>query len=415
MKSRKQETIIKPQKDFANIYYSRLSHETQITITGTEPLALLDYDKEILAKDRAFSSYLYELALSISPSQIIRSPLPRRYRTTTKRRAHSSKGKILLLCDESASAHVDSLLEPEFHSKIYKELSHILNSNAGKNIAHALNFVIIRGNYEKCSVIFNIRQVNSYLIDSCKKMGEHLKELFAEIDGAFIYFDREGSKYYLNTSGEADGPRLKRLFGNKNLSAKINDIIYTYPPDSFSQVNLSICSDMLNTAKNMIGCGSRLLDLYCGYGFFSCFLAGNFDEVIGIDYTESSINAARENIKRLKLRSRYEFIAKKIENKSIKSILPAIGSGECVILDPPKNGTAPGVVEYIASRRPEKVLHIFCGLETIPYELQRWKSGGYLPEVCIPLDMFPGTPELEVMILLKHQSLKTKVSSKSGR
>jgi hypothetical protein len=64
-----------------------------------------------------------------------------------------------------------------------------------------------------------------------------------------LYHDPEVSKYYLNTSSEIDGPRLKRIFGNRNLSIKVNDVIYTFAPESFSQVNLSICSEMLIQQK----------------------------------------------------------------------------------------------------------------------------------------------------------------------
>jgi tRNA/tmRNA/rRNA uracil-C5-methylase (TrmA/RlmC/RlmD family) len=79
-----------------------------------------------------------------------------------------------------------------------------------------------------------------------------------------------------------DGPRVKRLFGNRHLSIKVNEIIYTYAPEGFSQVNLSICPDMLNNAKRLLEHDDkgRLLDLYCGYGFFACFLSGDYEEIV---------------------------------------------------------------------------------------------------------------------------------------
>jgi tRNA/tmRNA/rRNA uracil-C5-methylase (TrmA/RlmC/RlmD family) len=72
---------------------------------------------------------------------------------------------------------------------------------------------------------------------------------------------------------------------------------------------------MLNTAKRLLkhdGKG-RLLDLYCGYGFFSCFLSGEYEEIIGIDYGETAIDSARENMKRLKPRCKWDFYAKRID------------------------------------------------------------------------------------------------------
>jgi tRNA/tmRNA/rRNA uracil-C5-methylase (TrmA/RlmC/RlmD family) len=71
-----------------------------------------------------------------------------------------------------------------------------------------------------------------------------------------------------------------------------------------------------------------------------------------------------------------------------------------MLLDPPRSGTAPGVLEVLAGRLPRRVVHVFCNMEILPEELQRWKKAGYRPERAIPLDMFPGTPELEMMVLL---------------
>ncbi|HNX24844.1 MAG TPA: hypothetical protein PKG60_12425, partial [Spirochaetota bacterium] len=95
---------------------------------------------------------------------------------------------------------------------------------------------------------------------------------------------------------------------------------------------------------------------------------------------------------------------------------PEPGIQEYVILDPPRNGTAPGVIAAIAERNPELVVHIFCGVETIPGEIEQWKHAGYQSVRCIPLDMFPGTPDVEVMVLLKRvHSPNTSSRSKSGR
>ncbi len=419
MKPNKTDATEKIEKRARDISYtSRLIFESGIALSGPEPLARMDYNDEVRCKDRAFSTYWYEISGSCASSPLIKSPLPRRYRTTTKRRVHKRGGSVILSSDESLVKDTASLLEPEFHTLIYTKLSSILNEDINRRISGYLNFIIIRGNYESATVIFNVTVMNAEVVNGFTKISENLKNATGLLDAAFIFHDPEGSKYYLNTSSEVEGPRLKRLFGNRNLSLKVNDIIYTYTPEGFSQVNLSICGTMLNTAERLLKHDGRgkLIDLYSGYGFFSCFLAREFDEIIGIDYGETAIDSARENMKRAKPRGRWEYHAKRIDRKTLPALLPQSRLPEYIILDPPRNGTAPGVVENIALRKPELVLHIFCGLETIPYELKKWRTGGYKPVECVPLDMFPGTPELEVMVLLKmFQSLKTTSSSKSGR
>lgn len=384
-----------------NSYLSRLNFEAGIKLIGPEPLAEMDYINEIRCKDRAFSAFWYESGGNCPSSPIIQSPMPRNYRTTTKRRVHLKRGVVILSSDEFFVNDKPSLIEPEFHSEIYSSLGNILNEKINNRISGILNFIILRGNYDSSAVIFNVRVLNSDTVNSLTKIAERLRGASDKLDAAFIYHDPEGSKYYLNTSSEIEGPRLKRIFGNRNLSIKVNDVIYTFAPESFSQVNLSICPEMLNTAKRLLkhdGKG-RLLDLYCGYGFFSCFLSGDYEEIIGIDYGETAIDSARENMKRLKPRCKWDFYAKRIDKKSLPAIISQSRFQEYLILDPPRNGTAQGVIDILSARNPERILNIFCGLETIPYELAKWKRGGYIPVECVPLDMFPGTPDLEVMIL----------------
>jgi len=400
-------------------YIDRLEREIKRNFTGPEPLANMKYEDEIRAKDRAFSAYWNDITGSCSAGVIVPSPKPRKYRTTTKRRIHKSQRGFLLSSDESARTDKPSLLEPDSHSEIYIRLAELLNTPINTGIVKILNFAIIRGDYETHTMIFNVKKINADVVKGYTKVAEKLKDEFPGITGAYLFYDPDGSKYYLNYSADVDGLRLKRLFGNKMLTLRAGDITYKYSPDSFSQVNLSICGSMLKTAESLLALKDddegRLLDLYSGYGFFSCYLAPGYKEVIGIDFAESSIDAARDNMKMLKLKCRWTFHARRIDIRSLKDTLPEPGIKEYLILDPPRNGTAPGVIETLAERDPELVLHIFCGVETIPGEINLWKHSGYEPVECIPLDMFPGTPDVEVMVLLKRtQFLKTPSRSKSG-
>jgi tRNA/tmRNA/rRNA uracil-C5-methylase (TrmA/RlmC/RlmD family) len=289
---------------------------------------------------------------------------------------------------------------------------------AGITLAKALNFLIIRGDYESQGLIFNVRKTGADIVRQCTAIAESLREKHANLSSAFIFHDPEGSRYYLNSSPETDDVRLKRIFGSRTLSISVLDVTYRFYPDSFSQINLSICPEMLRTAGSLLAQGknSRLVDLYCGYGFFSCYLAGSFSEIIGVDFAGQSIDSARENMKALRTGAKWSFHSRRVDRRTAESLLPEPGGRECFILDPPRNGTAPGVLETVAARGPELALHVFCGVETIPAELERWRRSGYEPVRCEPLDMFPGTPDVEVMVLLKRvQSVKTSSRSKSGR
>jgi tRNA/tmRNA/rRNA uracil-C5-methylase (TrmA/RlmC/RlmD family) len=74
---------------------------------------------------------------------------------------------------------------------------------------------------------------------------------------------------------------------------------------------------------------------------------------------------------------------------------------EIQLLDPPRQGTDPGVILALAKRCPKRVVHVFCGTDVIPKELTVWNSKGYKIKKIQPLDLFPGTSHIETMVLLE--------------
>lgn len=388
-------------------YSSILEKESgiKLTVAGTgrpEPFASMDYGDELKIKERAVSAFLRDSGINAAPGKIIASPRARHYRTTTKRRAKFTAGRLILSADESSVEQNGSLLEPEEHEKIYCLLLPILNEKINRSVARSLNFVIIRGSYSEFALIFNVSLLDADIVKGCSKIAERVRESVAAVSSAFIYHDPSASKYYFESIQPAEGLRMKRVFGHANLAIRAGGMLYTFHPAGFSQVNLSISDLMLEQARMLLAPpeNADVVDLYCGYGFFSCSLAGNVSSVTGIDYDRSAIEHARNNMKRLHGVSGYRFTSAVIEPEILARTLQRGRKGEYILLDPPRRGTQPGVIETLAERKPAKVLHVFCGVETIPSEVKRWSECGYRARKISVLDMFPGTANLEVMVLL---------------
>jgi tRNA/tmRNA/rRNA uracil-C5-methylase (TrmA/RlmC/RlmD family) len=152
--------------------------------------------------------------------------------------------------------------------------------------------------------------------------------------------------------------------------------------------------------------GVRLIDLYCGYGLFSHALADMFSEVHGIDSSKAGIESAKQLVERRKkighdigsMHFKEAFITK----STMLSHLPhADETPEVILLDPPRQGTADGVIAAIAKRNPMLVIHVFCAINEIEKAIREWKKNGYVPVSAQALDMFPGTPTLETIVVLK--------------
>ena len=373
------------------------------SITQTAPLAHLDYHEELELKNKALDLFWKHFQLPGTPTPVCGSPKSRRYRTTSKRRT-SYRGNTLFLMSGDGTAQnkpfLESPLEPKEHTRTYVFLQKKLSEAPFKLVATHLNYLIIRGNYREQAVIFNVDTMNGPLVRKLKILAGHLQNMKTTTSAAFVYLDPSGSDYYLEERQPANLLLLKKLFGKGNLFVAHDNCKYVYHPTSFSQVNEAMVPLMLDTARRQLepSADEKLVDLYCGYGLFSHHLAPGYRAVLGVDAEGPSIRSAILNKKHNTGSSNCRFLASRISEKTIDDLKPATGK-ESILLDPPRKGPAEGVIAALCRRSPQKVLHIFCGVNQIPESVKMWQLGGYEVSQIVPLDMFPGSANLEILIL----------------
>lgn len=374
-----------------------------------EALAELEYGDELRIKQQALATFWREQRLPGTPSAILPSPLPRRYRTTTKRRVFFEFGQATLDFSDLAAGGgcAASELEPAEHQEIYAALHAKLNQPAFSALAKALNWIIVRGNYKFRVVVFNVSQLDATVVRKLKQLAAVLQQLPCNVTAAHMYYDPTRSDYYLESMRPEDGLQFKQLYGPAHLVLDRGDYRLKYPVTGFSQVNESMVEPMVARAKALLAPSlkHRLLDLYCGYGLFSFGLGQDAASSLGVEWEGPSIAAAKESAKYLH-RSKAQFMAGRIDADFVANRLPPVQGPEVILLDPPRKGTEPGVIEALAARHPDRVLHIFCGTDEIPRELSTWHQAGYAPVRIEPLDMFPGSAGLETLVLLEPMQLR---------
>ena len=373
-------------------------------------LAHLDYSEERAVKREAFRLFWKEqgLPLSVVP-EILPSPRPRHYRTTSKRRVAAVRGAFRLTMGygpQQQGRNADgTLLEAELHGRLYRHLEALLNRGRGTEAAKALNFCILRGTYDEAALIFNTSAADGAIVRGLRGMAEELAASEPCLRSAFMMIDPTRSGYYLENSARTGKDRLfKKFFGPAVLAQSLDGKKLFYPPEVFSQVNGSFCETFAAETLALLSPvpDGRVIDLYCGYGLLSLKAAGAVPCVFGMDWEGPAIRAAQSNAEHLFPGGNIRFAAAPVTEEFLKEYLPPRGTRrEFVILDPPRAGAAPGVAETIAARKPETVVHIFCGTDGMPHALKHWGANGYrIGEVRI-LDMFPGSANLETLVSLR--------------
>lgn len=369
---------------------------------SAEPLAAMDYAHELELKALAFERFLRIHNIDCAPGKLVQSPLPRGYRTTTKRRILIDKGTVMLASDAGKNPVIDSALEPETHRSVYRSAGRLLGERANSFFMKRVNFVILRSDGDGVALIWNLDAISGDIVRAANGIAEKIREENPHLSSAFIFFDPKRSKYYFENDHDDHAPfRMKRLFGNKFLSLSVGPHRYSFSPTVFSQVNAGVAEKMVAFLASEFASGAeRFLDLYSGYGLFSCALGHLFGEIIGADYSRESIDDAIHNASRIDGFPKARFLSRRIDEGGMASILPKSRANEIAVLDPPRQGTAPGVIETLCDRRIIAAAHIFCGVDSIPSELRRWKRGGYRVAKIVPFDMFPGTTGIEVIAII---------------
>ena len=105
---------------FSDLYPKKFG-DYSIHHSAPEPLAALPYEMEIELKNKTIAAFLKSASLP-APQALVPSPMPRHYRSTSKRRVTQKGNKVYLHMGRIPGKEpvAPSLLEPEDHFQIYQ-------------------------------------------------------------------------------------------------------------------------------------------------------------------------------------------------------------------------------------------------------------------------------------------------------
>lgn len=181
------------------------------------------------------------------------------------------------------------------------------------------------------------------------------------------------------------------------------------PPDSFFQNNFFLLPKLVETVRESLHASDarHLADVYCGVGFFSLELSRNVQSFVGIEYDQLAIKAARQNAADRGI-SNGEFVAGAAE-EFLPGLLSKMNpAATTVLLDPPRKGCAPEMLELLRKTRPAQVIYVSCHPATMARDLNVLcaESVFKLAQV-VPLDMFPQTAHVECVADLRCAAMST--------
>jgi 23S rRNA (uracil1939-C5)-methyltransferase len=184
-------------------------------------------------------------------------------------------------------------------------------------------------------------------------------------------------------------------------------------PRVFSQTNDAVAAALRDLVRGLIPPDQRLLiDAYCGAGFFAKALLDKFERVIGIDWDKFAIEEARRNASE---KETYIAGPVEVELQQVGAVHPNrltwadnIGTGRLrsiaptLIVDPPATGLSANVRKAIIDLEPGVLIYVSCNPATLARDLSELQQA-FTIESVTPLDMFPQTSEIELVVHLRRK------------
>ena len=181
---------------------------------------------------------------------------------------------------------------------------------------------------------------------------------------------------------EGSGERELRAFASRAAGLRVR-------PQAFFQANAALWEAWPRHVGELCGTGALALELYAGVGFFTVELERRFARVIAVEGAESARDLASN--------TRAQVFCMNVERFARCEL--ASHAPDVVLLDPPRGGCAPGVIERLRGRAP-RIVYVSCDPATLARDLAGLADAYRIARVIV-VDAFPQTHHVEAIALLE--------------
>ena len=187
------------------------------------------------------------------------------------------------------------------------------------------------------------------------------------------------------------------IAGNDHIVISVLGRDFRVSAGSFFQVNTAMAEKMVQHLLTSlpVSLSATLLDVYCGVGLFSAFLAPKCKKVIGVESSPSACEDFAVNLDEFDNAELYEGLA--------EEIIPHLeAKPDIILVDPPRAGLEKRVVDGILKLNPQMIAYVSCDPSTLARDAKRLIEGGYQLKQVTPFDLFPQTYHIESISIFER-------------
>jgi len=167
-------------------------------------------------------------------------------------------------------------------------------------------------------------------------------------------------------------------------------------PRVFAQTNDAVADALADMIAGILPIEAKLLiDAFCGAGFFTKRLAPRFERVVGIDWDRFAIEAAQKDAG-----ANEAYVGGDVTTELGWLLQQSDLASTALIVDPPATGLSVEMRRTILDFPPRTMIYVSCNPPTLARDIAEFQQKFAVLSIT-PLDMFPQTAEIEVLVHLQ--------------
>ena len=194
------------------------------------------------------------------------------------------------------------------------------------------------------------------------------------------------------------GTYTENLKGSGMISELLGKYRLAFDTASFFQINTGQAEKLFTYVSSQVRTARNILELYSGTGSLTCYLAENAKGVTSIEEWRGAVKMAARNLEANGF-GNVETLCGRSEE--VIGDLPDSGKYDAVVMDPPRDGCARGVLDAVNRYGVRRVVYVSCNPATLARDCRVLAGYGYKLESVRGFDMFPQTAHVESVALLK--------------
>ena len=183
--------------------------------------------------------------------------------------------------------------------------------------------------------------------------------------------------------------------GQAHYTETLLGVTYRISGPAFFQVNtrqaerlVSLVIERVREAQPRV-----VIDAYAGVGTFAALLAPEVEQVVTIEESAAAGDDAEVNL------APFANVTRVVEK--VEAVLAGMTPDpDVVVIDPPRAGILPEVVQAILDSTAKRVVYVSCDPGTLARDLRLLVDGGFALREVQPVDMFPQTQHIECVSVL---------------